>query len=183
MIKVKEMMVPLSDYATVSDEADLYDAIMALEASHAKLIANRYRHRAILILNEDGDVVGKVDIMSILSALEPKYEEIGDIGVVSRSGLNPDFLRSMINKYSLWQQPLEDICIKAARRKVKHFMYKPTEGEYIEEDAGLDDAIHMLVVGKHQSLLVKRNEKTIGILRLTDVFSQFCEFAKKCDME
>ncbi len=183
MIKVKEMMVPLSDYATVSQDADLYDAVLALEASHETFNSNRYRHRAILILDGEGDVVGKVDMMSILSALEPKYEQIGDIEGISRSGLNPEFLKAMVNNYSLWDQPLKDICVKAARRKVKYFMYKPTSGEYIDENEALDHAIHMMVLGKYQSLLVKKGDKTIGILRLTDVFAQFCEFAKTCEIE
>lgn len=182
LINVEEMMVPLSDYATVSQDADLYDAILALEASHANLSSDRYRHRAILILDAEGRVVGKVDMMSILSALEPKYEEIGDIEGISRSGLNPEFLRSMVQNFSLWDQPLKDICVKAARRKVKYFMYKPTPGEYIEADAALDHAIHMMILGKYQSLLVKKENKIIGILRLTDVFTQFSEFVKSCNI-
>jgi signal-transduction protein with cAMP-binding, CBS, and nucleotidyltransferase domain len=35
----------------------------------------------------------------------------------------------------------------------------------------LDEAIHHLIMGHHQSLLVKRDDQIVGILRLTDVFS------------
>jgi predicted transcriptional regulator len=51
-------------------------------------------------------------------------------------------------------------------------MYTPSEGEYIEADASLCEAVHMLVMGHHQSLLVTRDKKIVGILRLTDVFKE-----------
>ena len=39
------------------------------------------------------------------------------------------------------------------------------------ENATLAEAIHILVMGHHQSLLVTRGDEIVGILRLTDVFS------------
>lgn len=180
-IKVKEMMIPLSEYVTVSEDTNLYDAIMALEAARENFDETRYPHRAILTLDADGNVVGKVSMLSLLSALEPKYDQIADPEIISRSGINPEFLRSMVEKYSLWEKPLEDICAKAVGKKVKNFMYKPTEGEYIEENSTLNEAIHLLVVGHHQSLLVtKEDDKISGVLRLTDVISHVCELAKAC---
>ena len=38
--KVRDLMVPLSDYATVSEEATLYEAVMALEESQLKFDKN-----------------------------------------------------------------------------------------------------------------------------------------------
>ncbi len=42
-------------------------------------------------------------------------------------------------------------------------MYVPTEGEYIKEDVTLDDAIHLLVLGDYQSLLVTKDDKITAI--------------------
>jgi predicted transcriptional regulator len=64
--------------------------------------------------------------------------------------------------------------------KAKDIMYKPVEGEYVEADATLDEAIHQLVMGRHQSLLVTEKGRIVGILRLTDVFDQICEVMKTC---
>jgi CBS domain-containing protein len=62
-------------------------------------------------------------------------------------------------------------------------MYTPTEGEYVPQDASLDQALHQLVVGHHQSLLVTKDGKEIvGILRLTDVFQEVCEMMKACQL-
>jgi len=59
-------------------------------------------------------------------------------------------------------------------------MYTPTEGEYVAEDATLDRAIHQLVIGRHQSLLVTHEDRIVGILRLTDVFMEICTLIKAC---
>jgi len=43
--------------------------------------------------------------------------------------------------------------------------------ECLNENATLDEAIHILIMGHQQSLLVTREREIVGILRLTDVFS------------
>ena len=59
-------------------------------------------------------------------------------------------------------------------------MYNPTEGEYVTEDTTLEVAIHQLIVGRHQSLLVTRNRDIVGILRLTDVFREIAIKVAAC---
>ena len=169
---VKDLMVPLEEYATVSEEATLYDAITALENAQEKLnrTTHRYMHRAILVLDRNQDVVGKISQLDVLKALEPKYKGVLDTEGLSRAGYSPEFLKSMLDQQKLWAHPLRDICSRAARLKVKDFMYTPTEGEYVDENVSLEEAIHMLVMGHHHSLLVTKDGKIVGILRLTDVF-------------
>jgi CBS domain-containing protein len=179
-IQVKELMIPLAEYATVSEDGTLYDAVVALEEAQKSLDATRQKHRAVLVLDKNGRVVGKLDLWTVLWAIEPRYKLMGNLRETSRYGFSPEFLRSMIDSYDLWRKPLEGICRKAAEKKVKEIMQAPTEGEYVAEDASLDTAIHLLVMGHHQSLLVTRGEKIVGILRLIDVFNRICEFIKSC---
>jgi predicted transcriptional regulator len=88
----------------------------------------------------------------------------------------------MLGNYGLWRKPLEDLCKKAAEIRVKQIMHTPGEGELVEEDASLDVAIHQLVMGHHQSLLVARDGEIVGILRLSDVFKEICERIKVCKL-
>jgi len=181
-ILVKDLMVPLADYATVSEDATLFEAVMALEQAQERFDRSRDRHRAVLVLDKDGRVVGKISQLDVLRALEPRYAAMGDFKGSSRLGFSAEFIRSLIEKYSLWEKPLHDICRKASQIKVKTVMYSPTEGEYVEEDATLDKAIHQLVVGHHQSLLVTRGKEIVGIIRLTDVFREVCNMIKACEI-
>jgi len=183
-ILVKELMVPLEEYATVSEEATLFEAVMALEKAHEELDRNRFKylHRAILVLDKNNKVLGKISQLDALRALEPKYGEMGDAGTISRAGFSPQFLKSMMERYSIFSDTLQDICSKAAKLKVKDFLDTPGEGEYIGENAKLGEAIHQLVMGHHQSLLVIRDEQIVGILRLTDVFKEIFATMKTCEI-
>ncbi len=89
-------------------------------------------------------------------------------------------MQSTLEDYHLFTKALDDICRKAGEQNVKKFMHTPTEGEYVPEDASLDVAIHQLIMGHHQSLLVTRDEKIEGILRLTDVFAAVFHKMKEC---
>ncbi|MBW2009816.1 MAG: CBS domain-containing protein [Deltaproteobacteria bacterium] len=160
-IIIKDLMVPLEEYATVSEDATLQEAVMALEAAQEKIDREKYKylHRAILVLNRSGKVVGKI----------------------SQAGFSPAFLKILLEKHSFWDSSLADICRKCARLKVKNFMHTPTEGEYVRDDATLAEALHMLVMGRHHSLLVVRNSDIVGILRLTDVFVAVFDMMKQCE--
>ena len=181
-ISVKEIMVPLSEYATVPEDATLFEAIIALEEAQIKHVKSPYSHKAILVFNKENKIVGKIGQIDILRALEPKYLKIIDSGSLSRFGYTAHFLKSLVNQYQLWDKPLNDICKKAGKLKVSTFMVTPTEGEYISEESSLDEAIHLLVMGNHQSLIVKKENEITGILRLVDLFHKISETIKLCEL-
>jgi len=179
---VKELMVPLSEYATVTEEATLYQAVLSLEEAQEKFEDKhtRYRHRAVLILDKNGNVVGKLGQIDVLRALEPKYQDMTEGQGSHRFGFTKEFMQSTWEDFNLFSSPLDDICRKAGEENVRKFMYTPTEGEYVSEDASLEAAIHQLIMGHQQSLLVTRGEKIVGILRLTDVFAALFHKMKEC---
>jgi CBS domain-containing protein len=183
-IDVKDLMVPLDEYATVSEEATLFEAVVALETAQETLDRTqfKYLHRAILVYDKNNNIVGKISQLDVLKALEPKYGEMGDQQSISRFGFSKKFLQSLREQFSLLDIPFDEACRKAAQLKVKKFMHSPTEGEYVEEDATLDVAIHRLVMGHHQSLLVTRGEKIVGIIKLTDVFAEIFQTMKSAEL-
>jgi predicted transcriptional regulator len=182
IIRVSDLMVPLDEYATVSDDATLYEAVIALEKAQEELDRKRYHylHRAILVYDKNKKITGKISQLDVLMALEPKYQEMGDMRTLSRAGFSPQFLKSMMEKFHLCDKSFSEMCTKAANIKVKDFMHTPTEGEYVEEETSLCDAIHQFVMGHHQSLLVTRDGVIVGILRLTDVFKEIFQMIKIC---
>ena len=172
--KVKDFMVPLEEYATVSHRATLYEAVLALEKAQAEFdkIHSAYRHRAILVYDDNKKIIGKISQLDVLTALEPKYGEMGHSRSMSRVAFSPQFLKNMMQTYSLLSGSFESVCRKARDTNVKDIMYTPSEGEYMDENASLREAIHQFVMGHHQSLLVTHEGKIVGILRLTDVFKE-----------
>ncbi|MGQ9669782.1 MAG: CBS domain-containing protein [Desulfosoma sp.] len=179
---VKDLMVPIEEYATVSEEATLYEAVLALEEAQKRTGCREHKHRAVLVRNAGGHVVGKVSQLDVLRALEPKFKKLGNVGLLGRFGLGPDVVRIITKELSLLENPLEDLCKKAARIRVKDMMHSPSEGEFVEETASLNEAIRQLVLGPHQSLLVTRGQAIVGVLRLTDVYVEISQRIKACEL-
>jgi CBS domain-containing protein len=179
---VKDLMIPREDYATVDQNASLHEAVMALEKSQDKRHHSRYRHRAVLVKNEKDRIVGKLSMFDVLKALDPQPEENTSYHHSKRYGFDSSFIQSTRHKYDFWSQPLDDLCLKASKIIVKNIMYTPTLGEYVMVDTSLNAAVHQLVLGHHQSLLVINEERrVVGVLRLTDVFARVCDMMKPCD--
>jgi predicted transcriptional regulator len=181
--KIKDLMIPLNEYAVIGEENSIYEAVLTLEKAQQEFDQSKYRHRAILVEDKNHKIVGKLGQLDILRSLEPKYEEMkSDMPGMAKYGFSKKFLLSMMENHHLFDRPLDDICRKAGQEKVGKYMHRPTEGEYIAESESLDKAIHLLVVGHHQSLLVTRDDAIVGLLRLTDVFAAVFHTMKTCNL-
>ncbi|MCX5874191.1 MAG: CBS domain-containing protein [Deltaproteobacteria bacterium] len=182
-MRVKDIMVPVEQYVTISEEATLYEAVVKLEEAQSDYEAGKCPHRAILVRARAGKVIGKMSKTDVIRSLEPKYSELGDLRKVSGFGLSPEFMKAMMEKFELWETPLSDLCRKAADLKVGSLVASPLEGEVIDADAKLDKAVHQIIVGHNQSLLVKSGDEVVGILRLTDVFQEIAKRIKLCKVQ
>ena len=183
---VEDLMVPLEEYATVRKNDTLFEAVMALEAAQQKrnVQKHQFMHRAVLVLDDRGEVVGKIGHIDVLRALEPRYKEIGDTKSIARAGFSTEFIRLMMDTYHLCDSSLVDMCAKSARIKVKDFMYTPEEGEKVDAEASLCEAIHQFVMKPvHLGLLVVKDKKIVGILRRTDVFMTVFGLMKECELK
>lgn len=182
---VKDLMVPLSEYATVQENASLYEAILSLEKAQAEFDHTKYRHRAVLVLDPKGRVIGKLSQLDVLRALESLVDVTAkDISRIRRYGFSQGFIRRLQRQQQGPIPPLPDLCRRLSRFKAKDFMQTPTEGEFVGLTAGLGTAIHQLVLGNHLSLLVTDgSERILGILRLTDVFAALFHLMKECEFE
>jgi len=169
---LKDLMVPISEYASVSEDASIFEAVNALEDAQKAFHPNRYRHRAVLVVDKENKVVGKLSQHDIIQALEPEYQGIKKRkdGALDHFGFSRKFIDSVFLQYKMSDEPLDNLYKKAVEQNVKSFMNTPSDGEYIEESATLNEAIHRLIIGEHHSLLVTNGHDIVGIVRLTDVF-------------
>jgi Mg2+/Co2+ transporter CorB len=182
-IYVKDIMVPISDYATVSEDANLKESLQALEHQNKKHGEAPYRHRAVLVINKTGRVIGKVSQLDIMRALEPNYQKIGNDISLSRFGFSRDFMNLIAKQFQLWEHSLEAMMTIAANTKVSEVMYTPADHQKVDVNDTLFTANHQLVMGQHQSLLVTsgKNKEIIGILRSTDAFNALYDLLMKAD--
>ena len=92
------------------------------------------------------------------------------------------FVQKLRKRRKMKAAPLKDLCSKASKLKVEDFMQAPSEGEIIEYEASLEMAVMQLVLGRHLSLLVTRDKKIVGVLRLTDTFAAVFHTMKECEL-
>jgi CBS domain-containing protein len=169
---VKDLMVPISEYATVVVGTSLIDAVKALEQAQETYTTSKYQHRAIIVLDKDGRVVGKISQLRALKAIEPDFKAHSDIEQLKGFKFSDQYITQLRDLYRFKGKVMsKDSLRQASVKKVEEFMQTPSAGEFVAEDCSLDTAIHRLVAGTHLSLLVTRDEKIVGILRISDVFA------------
>ncbi len=178
---VKDLMVPLSEYASVSEKATLFEAALALEKAQEKYTQSKYKHRAVLILNEQKRVVGKLSQFDVIRALEPKDKLLDAFTDIRQFGFSSGFIEFQRRQFQNGSASLEGILPQTAKLKAVNFMQSLSEGEYLDENASLELAIHQLLLGPHLALLVTRKGEITGILRLSDVFAVVFQAMKELE--
>lgn len=175
---VKDLMVPISEYATVQKGSTLFEAVQALEKAQGEFENSVYKHRAILVLNSKGQVIGKLSQMNVLRAIEPQNKFTDKIAEIEKFGFSHKFISAVSHKFRPKDLSIEELYKMAAKKKVEDFMKTPSEGEYVHEDATLETAINQIVIGRLLSLLVTRGKDIVGILRMSDVFGSIFHIMK-----
>jgi len=175
--RVKDLMLSLDEYATIAADSTIREALIALDEAQLGLDDDRHHHRAVLVLDEVGKVAGKLSHWAILRRLEPSFLQTRDlVSITQAGGLTQDFIESLENEFSGFTNTLALMCAEAAKTKAREAMVPVNES--IDEDAPLSDAVHEMVIHHVQSMVVKRDDELVGILRLSDVFQEVAQLIR-----
>jgi len=175
---VRDLMVLLDDYAVIDQNASLLDAVVALEKAQKNLPPDRQPHRAVLVVDERKNVIGKIGQLAFLKGLEPKYKIIKDFDKLTRAGVSGEFVSSMMEHFRLLEEGLDDLCQKSRSILAREVMHPIQES--IDENAPLSEALHKMVIFQTLSILVTKNGKVVGLLRLSDLFEEIIRNIKDC---
>lgn len=166
-IQVKEIMIPIKNYVTVKKGNSLIEVLQALEADRA--VKKNRAHRDVIVI-ENGNFIGKVTMIDIFQALEPNYKKLNPSSPQFTGVLTREFVINAIKDFNLWAEPMQNISERGKRLRVKDVMHTPEDVEYIQQNDTLEKALHQYVMGVHQPLIVKDEEKVVGFLRFGDLF-------------
>jgi len=167
---VIDVMLPLEEYALVSEEDTLYDAFIILEEAQEKRPEGRQKHRAVLVRGQNNEIIGKLGHLGFLKALEPGYKDLGQLDIVSKAGLTKDFITSMMKNFELLQDDLDEIRKRTKIIKIKEVMRPMTE--QVDVNDTINEAIHRIIMWQVLSCLVTKGGKVVGILRISDLFDE-----------
>ena len=160
-MKIKDLMIPVTDYAAVDEDATLLDVFLALEGAS---------HRDMLVRGADGAVRGKLTMVDVFRALEPNYRRLEDQEDAGRAILTREYVGKVFKRYDLWTDTIPTLCSRVASLRVSEVMRESEEGEFVSPDDDLETAIHRYIMGVRQPLLVRREGSIVGVLRFSDVY-------------
>ncbi|WP_243544873.1 CBS domain-containing protein [Pseudodesulfovibrio tunisiensis] len=170
-MKVKELMIPVAEYVTVGQDATLSDVFRTLEEDHQAKPDKSHAHRDVLVLDAQGGFLGKLTMTDILRSLEPNYKKLMN-GDAADATLTSEYVAGVFRDFGLWTDTLQSLCGQAMDVPAVEAMHRPAESEFMEEDDDLEIAVHKYIMGGHQPLLVRRDGKVTGVIRLSDIFEE-----------
>jgi CBS domain-containing protein len=176
--KVKDIMVPIDNYAVCKESATLKDAISSLRKIYCEVETGECTeagHRALLVIGDNGDLVGMLDFASILKVLVP--EVAGSLSdKLMQLGASIAFAEANIedatdeSKLSFQQKVAKNAAIQ-----VKDVMLR-SKGQ-VDSNGSLLDALKSLCGKKITVLPVYEDGKLVGVLRDSDIFLKVAEAA------
>jgi len=186
--RLTDLMVPVGNYASIPVGASILEGIVALKEAQRREFQDdpeRHRDRAVLVLDPQGEVIGKLSMWSIIGCLELRFNRVeggaATSKAASRIGSAQAFIDDIAESSHLWRNRLRTIADETAHLKIQDLLHTPRKKELIDENESLDKAMHQLVAGHFMSLLVTREERIVGILRLVDVFEAVCTMIRRED--
>ena len=143
--KIKDMVIPLSEYPHLPYWATLREAIVQFNAAY------EIGHHTVLVFDEAYKLVGILLQKDVLKGLEPKFAQHYEDGV-------PIF----------WDELLQTGSEKRLARPVKELMSE------VKATIDIDDSIlkasHIMLQEDNYLLPVMEGDKLIGVLRMDELF-------------
>jgi len=121
----------------------------------------------VLVVDINDQVVGRLVVWDVLQGLEHR----------GRHGID---VLSMVDGLGGWRQPLTNLAAKAHHVRVKDIVRSLNREERIAADAPLNEAVHRLISLRALSLIVTSDSRSVGVLRVVDVFNQVLAEVKAC---
>lgn len=170
---VRDLMVPMEAYARVSEGSTLVEAILALQEAREHQPEGSDPFKAVLVVDGNGRVVGKVGQYGLVHALGSVYSTWVDVDELDRLGISEDSIVSIKRHHEYFQESLTELCSRVRTVRVREIMQPVAES--IDVDASLHEAVNKIARWQTLSLLVTSEGSVVGILRLADVHNEICE--------
>ncbi len=169
---VKDIMVPIENYAVIREDDSLKDAVATLRTVYCEIeagVCTEAGHRACLVLDSAGKLVGVMDFRCILRVLIP--EIAGGLSEKLRSlGVSITFAEGDASALDESQAGFEARVVKNAETPVRDVMFK-VKG-YVDADADIMAALKMMYANRIVILPVFNGDKLVGVVRDSDLFLQ-----------
>jgi CBS domain-containing protein len=168
--KIKDWMIPIQNYAIVSQDVTLRDAALSLKTSYCELdggMCSEAGPRTVLVVDKADKLVGIIDFESFLKVLIPEIAG-GLSGKLAAMGVSLTYAEADASSMDESLQGLNARVIKNSEAKVRDFMLK-VRGT-IDADDSVMDGLKKMFKNKITVIPVYEKNQLVGVLRDTDLF-------------
>lgn len=155
--RVKDIMIPIEDYSSVSVNNTVKEAIAVLKKSFCNLDTGEcHGHSSVLVFDDSNKLVGMLTFRALLLAIEPRYLKFEGGPALFKEGFFSERAK------------------EEAEKKVKDII-EPMEFITVGADDTLLKAIHLMLKHKLGSLPVVRDGMVVGMARINEVFNEMAK--------
>lgn len=159
---VSGVMVPISEYTTLPEDAKIRDAIFALKQSfYSKMATSMIMetgHRSVLVMDHQNKCSGLVEIIDLMDMIMPAYLSAPKPSLADTIQYSPMFWKGMFTT---------EIKKKSALPITEVMSAAPYA---IDGNASLMEACYMMLQNKVRRLVVMQGGKIAGVIREQDLF-------------
>ena len=162
---VKDHLIPIAKYPSLKDTQTISEAaqvILSYTCGNGRLVFSE-----ILVLNNHKQLVGHINLQSILKALDKRLDDIPE--VQEYEGKDAKFPNLSI----LWEESFFNTCSLKRDIPIREVM-QPTSS-YVKSDDSLIKALVIILHSHEDSLPVLENGSIIGVIRLEEIFKVICD--------
>jgi len=162
---VGDVMIPLGEYTTITEDQSVAEGIAALKASFSPHVRTsrilETGHRSLLVFGAKGTIKGILTIVDLLEAILPAYLTAPKPSTADSLQYSPMFWSGMFTReaHQLASTPVSELMSPAP----------PT----IDAQSNLMEAAYRIVNERCRRLLVEQDGDLVGVLREQDLFFQF----------
>ena len=154
----EDIMVPIGDYNTISENATLYEAIKVLRGSFHRDGKAWYGHRSVIVLGISGDLVGILSLRSLLKAAG-----------LRKLDNDPDFKAESWGWYYINRLRTQSLM------RVRDVM-RPLAVATVDAGENVKDVAVSLFKHQVNSLPVLKKGRLVGMVRTLDIFMVIGEY-------
>lgn len=166
---VKNVLIPLENYPHLNENKSLYDAVQEFKEFTVE-DTNRLRYAEMFVVNDDNQLVGKVDLNGIFHALAPSL--FASEKVRKYEGKGAEFPNLAI----LLEESFLKTCGEQRTIPVKDFMSKIDHT--VKPDTSMLKTLMLMMNAKNHTFPVVSDNKIVGVIRLEEIFLDICGYCK-----
>lgn len=167
---VRDLMIPLDSYPHIDEATTLEGAIAIITGAQIERQGKLSLPRVVLVIDEDGRLVGLLRRRDIMRGLLPEFLVKGEKHAESHYDFD---MGTDLQLADLFKDESHKILTKEAEASVKSVM-QPFD-DTIDADADLIELIRKMVLSEFHFLPVTEGENVVGVVRTVEILNELHE--------